>query len=65
MQYALLAISILVGNTPILSLLVEILGVNRLVAKLITELFFFAISYLVQRNGIFKKTRKGAWSNVY
>lgn len=64
-QYALLAISILAGNTLVLSLLVEILGVNRLVAKLITELFFFIFSYLVQRNGIFKRTRKGAWSNVY
>ena len=64
-QYALLAISILAGNTLVLSLLVEILGVNRLVAKLITELFFFIFSYLVQRNGIFKRTRKGEWSNVY
>ena len=64
-QYALLAISILVGNTLVLSLLVEILGMNRLAAKLITELIFFVISYLVQRNGIFKKARKGVWSNVY
>lgn len=64
-QYALLAMSILIGNTLILSLLVEILGMNRLVAKLITELFFFIFNYLVQRNGIFKKARKGAWSNVY
>lgn len=64
-QYTLLAISILVGNTLVLSLLVEILGMNRLVAKLITELFFFIFSYLVQRNGIFKRAKKGAWSNVY
>lgn len=65
LQYALLAISILIGNTLVLSLLVEIFGVNRLVAKLITELFFFVVSYLVQRNGIFKRARKGAWSDVY
>lgn len=52
-------------DTLILSLLVEILGMNRLVAKLITEVFFFVISYLVQRNEIFKRARKGAWSNVY
>lgn len=60
-QYALLAISILVGNTLVLSLLVEIIGMNRLVAKLVTELLFFIFSYLVQRNGIFKSAKKGAW----
>lgn len=64
-QYALLAVSILIGNTLILSLLAGVFGINRLVAKLITELFFFAISYMVQRNGIFRTGRKGAWLNVY
>ena len=54
-QYILLAGAILIGNTFVLSLLVEQLGMNRYVAKLITELLFFAISWLMQRFVIFGK----------
>ena len=52
-QYALLACLILAGNTVVLSMLVGTLGVNKLLAKLITEVIFFAISWTVQRYVIF------------
>lgn len=52
-QYAVLAVGILIGNTLVLSFLAGYLGVNRYVAKLITELFFFLVSWMVQRNVIF------------
>lgn len=52
--YFLLAIGILIGNTLVLSLLVNILGINSLLAKLITEVLFFTVSWLVQRLFIFK-----------
>lgn len=61
-QYAVLAGIILAGNTIVLRLLADHLGINRYAAKLITELFFFALSWLVQRKIIFheKHTRKKA-----
>lgn len=52
-QYFLLAAFILAGNTIVLSTLAGTLGVNSLVAKLITEIIFFAISWTVQRYVIF------------
>lgn len=53
-QYAVLAVGILIGNTIVLSVLADYLGVNRYVAKLITELLFFLMSWLVQRKVIFQ-----------
>lgn len=58
-QYAVLAGVILVGNTIVLSFLADTLRVNRYVAKLITELLFFCLSWLVQRKIIFRE-RKSA-----
>lgn len=52
--YFLLVVGILVGNTLVLSLLVNILGISSLWAKLITELLFFAVSWLVQKFFIFR-----------
>ena len=52
-QYFLLAAFILAGNTIVLSTLAGTLGVNSLLAKLITEVIFFAISWTVQRYVIF------------
>lgn len=54
-EYALLAIVILVGNTFVLSLLVEQCGLNSLLAKLLTEIAFFVLSWFVQRFVIFRK----------
>ena len=54
-QYILLAAFILAGNTIVLSVLTASFGVNKLLAKLITEVLFFAISWTVQRYVIFFK----------
>ena len=53
-QYAVLAVGILIGNTVVLSVLADYLGVHRYAAILITELFFFLMSWLVQRKVIFR-----------
>lgn len=53
-QYAALAAGILIGNTVVLSVLADYLGVNRYAAKLITELLCFLMSWLVQRKVIFR-----------
>lgn len=55
-QYAMLAGGILAGNTLVLAALVEWFDADRYVAKLVTELIFFLVSWLVQRKCIFKKT---------
>lgn len=53
-QYAVLAGAILAGNTLVLSFLTNYLAINRYAAKLIVELFFFLVSWLVQRKIIFR-----------
>ncbi len=55
-SYFLLAAGILAGNTVLLDVLVEGLGVNRFAAKLITELTFFVSSFLVQNYIIFRRS---------
>lgn len=52
-QYFLLAVFILAGNTIVLSTLAGTLGINSLIAKFITEVIFFTISWIVQRYVIF------------
>lgn len=52
-QYAMLAGSILAGNTLVLSVLTGTLGINSYLAKVITEIIFFAISWTVQKYVIF------------
>lgn len=52
--YMILAAFILVGNTYILSLLTAY-GMNSYIAKIITELFMFIISYTIQHRFIFRK----------
>lgn len=56
-KYFALAAFILAGNTLVLSLLVQQAGMNRYLAKLLTEISFFLISWLVQRFFIFQKKR--------
>lgn len=55
-HYAILAGGILALNTCILYALDNLLGLNRAIAKLITEMLLFIISFIVQRFIIFKKT---------
>lgn len=54
-QYFTLAVLILIGNTLFLSLLVNVLGIHSFVAKILTEIVFFGISWTVQRFLIFRK----------
>ena len=58
-QYILLAAFILAGNTIVLSTLAGTLGMNSLLAKLITEIIFFVISWTVQKYVIFFKETEG------
>lgn len=53
MQYAALAALVLAGNTLMLSTLAGTFGMNVLLAKIITEITFFMISWTVQRYLIF------------
>lgn len=55
LSYGALAAGILAGNTLVLSFLVNRAGMNPLPAKLLTEVFFFTVSYLVQKFVIFRK----------
>ena len=57
-SYFLLAAAILAGNTAVLELLAGSLGLNWMVAKVLTELLFFAANWLVQKLVIFRN--KGA-----
>ena len=58
-KYFLLAAFILVGNTLVLNLLAKRLRINNFAAKIITEVIFYIISWLVQRLFVFKsKTSK-------
>ncbi|MEA4965549.1 MAG: bifunctional glycosyltransferase family 2/GtrA family protein [Oscillospiraceae bacterium] len=57
-QYFLVAACILLGNTLLLSALVNLLGWNRFAAKLLTELTFFTLSFLAQRFWIFRTPKE-------
>lgn len=56
-RYAALAVVILAGNTLLLSLLVESFHLNQYAAKLLTELTFFALSWLAQKFFVFGKNK--------
>lgn len=57
MQYVLLAMVILCGNTIVLECFVRNFGIHQMFAKLITEMLFFIINWLIQRFIIFRRTR--------
>ena len=57
-KYFLLAAVILAGNTVVLSFLVNA-GLHKLWAKLITEMFFFIFSWLIQRLLVFRNRKGG------
>ena len=54
-EYFLLAVLILILNTLILDLFIKVLGLNKFISKIITELVLFIISYITQKKIIFKK----------
>lgn len=57
LQYFLLAAVILAGNTTVLEVLAGSCGIQKMAAKLLTEILFFILSWCVQRFVIFR--RKG------
>ncbi len=56
-KYILLAAFILVGNTLCLYLLVDLLNLNQMLAKIITECVFFVLSWLIQKVFVFKEKK--------
>ncbi|MFZ2275969.1 MAG: hypothetical protein WAV68_03295 [Candidatus Nanogingivalis sp.] len=57
-SYAGLAGAIMLGNLVVLNILTSGLGFGATFAKIITEIFFFALSYLVRKKLIFAHKRK-------
>jgi len=57
-QYFILAACIMLCNTALLTFLVHIVGINRYVAKIFTEITFFVLSWTVQRFIIFRKKKR-------
>ena len=57
-QYFLLVIAMLALNTLLLNILVNFCGINKYVAKIITELTLFIVNWIVQKKIIFKKEGK-------
>ena len=55
LSYLGLALSLFAMNTLLLSAVVEVLGVNAYLAKIITEILLFVLSYFVQKHLIFSK----------
>lgn len=54
-QYFLLASVILSGNTLLLEFFVSSCGISQMAAKLLTEIIFFALSWLIQKTIIFQR----------
>jgi len=64
-SYFFLAILIIVANTIFLNILINNIGVSVYTGKIISELSFFIVSYIVQKNIIFKKKRKINYEKTY
>lgn len=54
-EYFALAAVILVGNTLLLSYLTDSVGINKYLAKILTEMVFLSLSWLAQKFLIFRK----------
>ncbi len=54
-QYFALAAGILAGNTLVLSLLTGLTGIDPMAAKILTEMAFFLVSWVVQKYVIFRR----------
>ena len=57
-QYFLLALFLLCCNTIVLNVLVNGMGANRYVAKVLVELFFFLFSWIIQRRFVFRERKE-------
>lgn len=58
-KYLALALFILAANTVTLQFITEIIGIDRLAAKIVTEVLFFILSWTAQRFIVFKKRGDG------
>jgi len=56
-KYFSLALVILISNTLVLEFLVHTCAIHQMIAKIITEIFFFILSWLVQRLVVFKEKK--------
>lgn len=56
-KYILLAAFILAGNTALLWVFINVCNMNDFVAKIITELIFFTVSWVLQKCFVFKKKK--------
>lgn len=61
LRYAMLAVFILICNTTLLRSFVYFYGINAYVAKIVTEIMMFVVSYTVQKKFVFSK--KGVMSD--
>lgn len=59
LKYFALAGGILIGNTLLLTMLVGGMGFNKYFAKIITEIVFFLLSFIMQKHVIFRKKEVG------
>lgn len=57
-NYALLACLIIALNTAILYFLIDFIGMNKALAKLLTETVLFFVSFTVQKFVVFRKKKK-------
>ena len=58
LSYFLLAAAILAGNTAVMYLFTEVWSIYPMVAKVITEIAFFFVSWVVQKFIVFGKNKK-------
>lgn len=56
-QYFALAAVILLGNTLLVSFLTNSAGINKYLAKILTELVFLSLSWIAQKHLIFRKRK--------
>lgn len=60
LKYVMLVVVIMVGNTLLLTLLVEQMRMGRYIAKICTEVLFFALSWVLQRFIVFRDKTGGS-----
>ena len=63
LSYLGLALSLFAINTLLLSAIAEVLGINAYLAKIITEILLFILSYFVQKHLIFSKQENVPFHN--
>ena len=63
LSYLGLALSLFAINTLLLSAVVEVLGMNAYLAKILTEALLFILSYFVQKYLVFSKQEKAPLNN--